>query len=205
MYLPKLMPAIPEGRKDISISTNIGIPINVNYNSFVKISSSITARALDADEQLPDIGSKVGIIFFEGQADLCFWFKINVNFDYTVIPEEKYPSYFSLQVGNKFLNVNKDDFVKIVFEDENEIVLIEKDKEKEIKILKPKNTDERIKKLEDKIGIKSGISENVNAYGDIVYEEVTGYGLLSEVENLKKQVEELQSIIRDLNFSDSLR
>ena len=156
VFIPKLMPQIAEGRPTIKIKTNLSNQNLITHNSSVSIASTITVRAYDMSEPLPDIGSKVRINFLEGNFYYGFWRKFNVNEDYKVIYREKYPKQFTLQVGDKQVEVDQDDKIVIQLPDDFKFAMYSSGaKTKVINIIpsfeeRLSNLEKRITELENK-------------------------------------------------------
>ena len=194
------MPALPNGRKDVEIRTNMGNPsIMTKHRSRIKLSSTITAKAVNVEEPLPTIGSKVIIKFLENSPQYCYWSKFNMNFDYDVIPEEKYARQFYLKVGDKEIPVHRDD--KIIFDigDENEVVILNpENKEKTFRILNSINYTNEINNIKNIIGESGGFKEVQNEFGEKIPEEYAGSGILATIENFKARIEELETKLSEL-------
>ena len=190
VFIPKLMPGIPEGRKDIEILTNLGNKsIVTKYRDKITLSSTITARAIDTEEPLPTVGSKVFVEFIDEYPQYCFWSKFNMNFDYDVIPEEKYARQFYLKVGDKQIAVHRDDLIKIEFDTDYDIVLLnDKPKEKRFRIIPATNSMSSISTLERLIGKKKGVKTSTNIFGETSQQLTDGEGILKEIEDLKERV-----------------
>lgn len=156
VFIPKLMPQIADGRQTIKIKTNLSNQNLITHNSSVSIASTITVRAYDMSEPLPDIGSKVRINFLEGNFYYGFWRKFNVNEDYKVIYREKYPKQFTLQVGDKQVEVDQDDKIVIQLPDDFKFAMYSLGtKTKVINIIptfeeRLSNLEKRITELENK-------------------------------------------------------
>lgn len=200
VFIPKLMPSIPEGQKEIPIRTNMGNnSILTKYNAQIKTASTVTAKAYDTDAPLPKIGSKVLINFLEGSPQYCYWIKFNMNFDYDVIEEEKYPRKFYLKIGDKEIPVNLDDKIIVDIGDEYNVVLLnETPKEKIFKIIKNDTISEEISKLKKAVGETGGIVTAMNEFGEIVPEEKSGSGLLAKMEFVLSKIEELENKLSEL-------
>ena len=138
VYIPKLMSALSgENILDYTIITNTNshIPPTKSYSSgTVHKVNYIWARAWDMDTPLPEPKSKVEIIFLDGNFQTPYWRKFNVNKDYSIIPEERYPTLVTLQLNDsehsQYIDVTTSD--RVVFNlSENILVNIDTSNEKE--------------------------------------------------------------------------
>lgn len=153
VYIPKLMPGIAESSKDIDLKTNLGSDISTNiiYENLVKTSSTITVSAMDTDEPLPKIGSKVKIWFIESNIHLGYWTKFNPDELYEVIDEEKYKEVFYLNINDSNLTVSTMDEINIKLPYDAELVYTENDKTKTIEIGPDTELLNRVSNIEDRL------------------------------------------------------
>lgn len=125
VYIPRLMLALDgEKAKAYSVATNAGIPVSsfTNFLSSVVTKTNYAyARSWDKDEPMPDVGSKVEVIFLDGDMKQMYWRKFNPNGDYAVIPSEQYPAQCSLSFANSATSASsaiaKDDVLRIQLPD----------------------------------------------------------------------------------------
>lgn len=193
VFIPKLMPMIPENRKSTNTITNLGnLSVNIKYNPNITLKSSIKVKPLKADEPMPDIGSKVLIYFLDNSIHQGIWEKFNVNNDYQIIEDEKYPEYFKIAVNNYYLTVNKDDKIVFEFPKEFSVVPISKGKTKTFKI-SFSNNEERIKALENEIGNSSYSTTQQDNNGNIKEIDVNSKNLLSRIQLLEDELNELKN------------
>jgi len=197
VFIPKLMPMVPEGQPDITVMTNLGNNIknreDLKYSNRITTTSTFTVRAKRADVPLPDIGSKVLIYFIEGDIDLGIWEPLNVNFDYNVIEEEKYPRLFNFKIGGHQVQVNTDDLVNIELPDGYDIVVIENEenKTKNIKIVENSILNEKVEDLEVLVGSYQHYKKVTNDNGTVDNIFVKSSGLCDKVDKLDEQYTDL--------------
>jgi len=146
VFIPKLMPAVPNGQESISILTNLSNQSfdNLKYNQKINTKSTIKVKAENVNEPLPDIGSHVLIYFIDGNMHMGCWKKFNQNGDYNIIENEKYENYYSLTIGNKKISVSKDDDIVIELPESFESVIVNDDKTKTIIIREKSNIETRL-------------------------------------------------------------
>lgn len=197
VFIPKLMPNIADGRKDVSIKTNLGNnKINIKHNENLIISSSIKVKAEDKDESIPEIGSKVMIYFLDERFELGYWYKFNVNGDYNVIEDEKYKLLNTFYINDSFNEVYEEDTISIElpegFSVVNEINPFGNDKKiKKIKIEKDKITEKRVSELEELVGTPGKVQVIENDNGEEKELQVEASGIFKE---LSKRDEALSMI-----------
>ena len=138
VYIPKLMPTLYSGdATEYKYPTNSGLNVdltNVNISSTVTKTNYMWVKGENADDPLPDIGSKVRIVFLDESPRLPYWRKFNYNGDYSVIEEERYPKLINLQVNNHELEVNTADEILLEVPDYYSIVSEQQEKTKKISI-----------------------------------------------------------------------
>ena len=194
VYIPKLMPAIPETRKEMTVMTNMGQKtINTPYDNDIKYLSSITVASERADEAMPKVGSRVRVRFLDGTITSAFWSKWNPNGDYEVIDEEKYPREFFLTIGSRKLEINADDNIKIVLPDGFSYVINTDEKKKEKTIRLSMNTEflDRLSFLEKLVGHESFTHTYTDKNGTHS-EEFNASGIYSRIETLEKEIDDLK-------------
>jgi hypothetical protein len=132
VHISQLMPAIAsEASQVIQSQTTNNLKISgVDYSGTLKLRNSFWVKPNDYDEPLPKIGSKVSVKILDGNPRLSFWDKFNPNNNYEVIDEEKYPKSFDFSVGNKQVQINKDDKISIILPENFTTVLNEEEKDK---------------------------------------------------------------------------
>ena len=118
VYIPKLMPGIAGDQAfEATIQTVDTGSISglQNYNSTMKIKNSLWVSPWDFKEALPVIGSKVAVLFLEGNPKTGYWTMFNPNNNYEIIEEEKYPKIMDIKFANSNISVNRDDNLEFVF------------------------------------------------------------------------------------------
>lgn len=208
VFIPKLMPMIPEGQKERNIITNLGNPkINIKYNSKLKLKSTIKVRAKDAEQAIPNKGSKVLVQFYDDEYSLGFWEKFNTNNDYDVIEEEKYPRKFFLTVNNKKVPVNLDDEIVLNINGSN-ISLVEKEKLKMLNIISDSNLEEQNVLFSNLFNdqqrrlneIEKNIQDQFTSITEIITENQTNIEIINQtVATLKENITELNNTIKASN------
>lgn len=197
VFIPKLMPTVPEGREDITTMTNLSSNnINISYNSNITQTSTITARAKDMDLAIPEIDSRVTIEFLDGIATECFWDKWNINGDYQVIEEEKYPKQFSFRLNDKQIDVNLDDEIVINFPNIEKIILSEDPNNKKRKIFDihvDNSTDEDLTTLFNIVGLESFVKSYTTESGETTGTVIQPTGIFKLIESLTKTVTDLKT------------
>lgn len=209
VFIPKLMPQIPEGQKERKSITNLGnITANIGFNHDIKISSTIKVKAEDKDEALPKIGSKVLVLFYDNRFKYGFWRKFNPNADYNVIDEEKYPRQNYFQINDKKTTVNKDDII-ILKLDGYDITLQENEKQKIFSIIS-ETLEKRLLKLEESLGMPAEIDldsdlfkvKNENSEIENILNVSEPTGVYKEIQSLNnsllEKIEEQQKTIDSL-------
>lgn len=209
VFIPKLMPQIPEGQKERKSITNLGnITANIGFNHDIKISSTIKVKAEDKDEALPKIGSKVLVLFYDNRFKYGFWRKFNPNADYNVIDEEKYPRQNYFQINDKKTTVNKDDII-ILKLDGCDITLQENEKQKIFSIIS-ETLEKRLLKLEESLGMPAEIDldsdlfkvKNENSEIENILNVSEPTGVYKEIQSLNnsllEKIEEQQKTIDSL-------
>ena len=189
VFIPKLMPAIPEGQSSRTILTNLGNKnIKIKHSDNIKLKSTIRVKAKDKDSEIPTIGSRVLVIFLDNKFELGYWEKFNMSGDYEVIDEEKYQRSFFITIGNKKFEVNRDDNIQIELPEGYKVVYNEKGKDKIIRLSKDDEYEERIRLLETSVGIPTiekatRIDEKRNPYEV----KISATGLYKQIEELEKR------------------
>jgi len=141
VYIPKLMPGIPNGA---SLSSNILTTNNpnvsgVNYTQTINIRNSIWVYPWDYDEKLPKPGSKVIVRFFEANPKMGYWDKFNPLNNYEVIDDEKYEKLFKLKFGSSEITAEADDNITINLPDGFSSAVVINDKEKTLNLIRDEN------------------------------------------------------------------
>lgn len=196
VFVPKLMPAVPKGRKTVSTKTNLGNSnIKINFNKNVKTCSSITAYARNVDDPLPDVNSRVFLIFLENDPKKCYWEQWNSNNDYTIIESERYKKLFSLIINGKPIDIKESDKVIINLPEGSEVLISKNNSENEkiIDIKSSSDIDSRVSALEKRIGNYTYENYFTTRNGEITTETIESTGLLKDIENLKKRLEKLEN------------
>lgn len=125
VYIPKLMPIIDSADnvtyRTKSYDFNLSLTGTSAVDNNVTFRKSITARAEDKDETMPDKGSKVIVYFIDNNPNLVFWKKFNVlgleyekNFEDSLNKEKLFTINFIK--NNSILNhvdIHKGDFIDI--------------------------------------------------------------------------------------------
>lgn len=202
VFIPKLMPAIAENQKDISIMTNFGNSNlnNINYSPKVTNSSYIWVKADDMDESIPKIDSKVSIYFLEDNPSMGYWSKFNPNGDYDVIDEEKYSKILNLTISDKSNDIYTDDEIDIELPQGYSIAFLENEKKKKFKVIDDNDILGTIKKIEDEIGWNSYILFDDNGVQKII----DGKGIKEQLFELEKKVNQSKYQHNILLKNDSL-
>ena len=182
VYIPKLMPGIAENLKDIDIKANIGAEIssNLKYDNSLKTSSTLTVSAIDTDEPLPKIGSKVRIWFIESNINLGYWTKFNPDESYEVIDEEKYKEDFYLGINDSKLTVNTMDEINIKLPYDAELIYTEKDKTKTIEIGPDTELLDRITSIETRVLGLENKTESLDDRVSNIEKYLDDYGTIDE-------------------------
>ena len=121
VYLPKLMPAISEqspSYEENLITERINIAEDmpdVEGSEKIKTSPYLWVSLMNADDKMPDIDSRVGIIFLDGQISKGMAFKFNKNSDYQTILSERYSPLYLLSINNHVNFVREEDSVMLSF------------------------------------------------------------------------------------------
>lgn len=201
VYIPKLMPAIPEDREATEISTNLAmIPdnIGIKYNTNIKLVSTVKIPAKDMDQEIPKVGSRVIIEFLDGNPQKGYWSKWNYNNDYEIIDEEKYPKYFSIKLGDKELDINKEDKFEITLPDDFSIMDMSDStmpKTKSYLVKQSDRIEKRVKVVEDLVGQPEATETYTDSYGAIKTIHSDPTGLFSMILKLQNQITELQNVV----------
>lgn len=198
VFIPKLMPAIPDGQKDRTSLTNLGNPnINIKYNKNITMSSSIKLKPYDMDSPLPEINSKVMVFFLEGQLRWGYWSKFNPNGDYEVIESEKYEELYKLQIGDKEVLIKSDDKVEIELPEGFNVILTE-DKENKIKHFRVSQDSDlvsRLTQLENKVGIEDSIQSYIDNDGNQQEQAFVSSGLYKKIKKTNTRIDDLINLI----------
>lgn len=199
VFIPKLMPAVPEGREDIKTKTNlatVAADYNVKYNSQITLTSTITAKAADVSSEMPKIGSRVYIEFFEDNPMYPLWSPWNYNGDYEIIDEEKYPEYFQFRIGDKETPLNKNDSIEIQLPNGYEVVRLMDNADEKHKVFKINNentVDGRIEKIENIIGNTEFTMQYEDKFGNLQYETIESSGLYKLIQTLQREIKNLSN------------
>lgn len=194
VFIPKLMPGIPDGQKNIKTKTNLGNnSIKIKYNANITLSSSIRVKAENADDPLPNIGSKVSIYFLEGQFRWGYWKKFNPNGDYEVIEEEKYAKLYTIRIGEKEVLVEEEDSVEIELPDGFDVILTEdrKNKVKHFRISQDNEIINRVTQLENKVGNDETIQHTTDLNGNQTEEAIFSSGLYRKIKKTNTRIDDL--------------
>jgi hypothetical protein len=121
VYLPKLMPAISEqspSYEENLITERINIAEDmpdVEGAERIKTSPYLWVSLMNADDKMPDIDSRVGVIFLDGQINKGMAFKFNKNSDYQTILPERYSPLYLFSVNDHVNFVREEDSVLLPF------------------------------------------------------------------------------------------
>jgi hypothetical protein len=206
VYIPKLMPAIPNGQVRI---TNVPTTNNPNitgavFNPTIAIRNSIWVYPWDYDEALPKAGSKVTVRFFEGNPKMGYWDKFNPTANYEVIDEEKYPELFKINFSNVSVTANQDDIITITMPDSFQPILVENGKNKEIIISNQERyvvSDSRPENPIQGMLWYSTSNDSLYLFTRAAFRKVV---LDDELELLYKQLEVVSSVLEDQVLSSRL-
>jgi hypothetical protein len=119
IYISKLMPAISESSPTYQENINIdsinlaSTKTNLDVAENIYTVPYIWVDMMNADDKLPDIGSRVGVIFLDGQITKGLAFKFNKNNDYVPIQSEKYSPLSALSIQNKNIIIRENDIVNL--------------------------------------------------------------------------------------------
>lgn len=209
VFIPKLMPAIPENRENVSVKTNLGMVsslYNIKYNPQIILTSTIKVRAEDMSAELPKVGSRVEVYFLEGNPLYPCWSCWNYNGDYEIIDEEKYPKYFSLKIGGMVVDVNKDDVIEINVPEKYEVLQAKDDdqKHKVFNLVENDTIEERLNSITTSIGNIEYTRTYTDTFGVTHKETVEASGLYKLINELQKEITFLKNKVSDLTAqSDS--
>lgn len=137
VYIPKLMVALPAGNKyssQISTTSNRNISGAVIEDK-VTVRNSIWLKAVNIDEAIPKVGSKVFIYTYDEDPKNMYWAGFKFDRTFEVIDEEKYKSLYSLQVNSSSINIFEEDNIQLSFSD-YDVTSVEDGKNKSINMLK---------------------------------------------------------------------
>lgn len=121
VYIPKLMSGI-DGSSEASykMATNAGLTLpsfSTNVASTVTKSNYYLVKAFDKDDDAPAVGSKVEVIFLDGNVREAFWKKFNPNGDYQSISSGVSDTLMTLTIKNSSktsdLTIHEGDKVEI--------------------------------------------------------------------------------------------
>ena len=122
VVIPKLLPLAPSSGKyqrALPTRTNKRTKITgIDYENTVVTTNFITVRAFDRNESMPKIGSKVHVIFLEGDITMPYWREFRILESYDVIDEERYKPLYKLSIGGKQIDINEDDTVVLELPDD---------------------------------------------------------------------------------------
>ena len=117
IYIPKLMPTMSEGSvTSYTLPMNSGLSVgefSTNVSDTVTKINYIMAKPEDWCDPLPDIGSKAMVYFIDDSPSQAIWKPFNPNGDNETIAEERYPNSFTLTIGGKAIDVDKNDSISI--------------------------------------------------------------------------------------------
>ena len=199
VFVPKLMPAIPENRGDIVTKTNLAIvsaQYNVQHNDNITLTSTIIAKAANYNNEMPKIGSRVFVAFLEDDPLYPVWSPWNYNGDYEIIDEEKYPEYFQFKIGDKQVVLNKNDSIEIQLPDGYEVMRLNDSvnpKHKIFKVTNEETVSERIEKVEKIIGTSEFTRQYTDKFGDLQNETIPASGLYKLIQDLQNQIISLKN------------
>lgn len=194
VFIPKLMPGVPDGQKDITTKTNLGNKnIKINYNDNITLSSSIRVKSEDINKPMPNIGSKVSVYFLEGQFRWGYWSKFNPNGDYDVIEEEKYNNLYTIQIGEKEIIVKEEDRIEIELPEGFDVILTEdpENKIKHFRISQDSDVISRITQLENKVGTDDSIKHITDINGNQEEEITLSTGLYKKIKKTNTRIDNL--------------
>ena len=209
VFVPKLMPTIPENREPVKTITNLSNNnIDLLYSTNITQCSTITARAFDMNEPMPEIESRVIIQPIEGMSYEFFWYKWNVNGDYEVIEAEKYPKHFSLNINDRKIDVSLSDDIEIKFPDAREVMLFtdpENPKKRTFEIRLDDETDDDLTELYNIVGIPGGEYTYTDSNGIDRTAELNPTGIFKLIndrtDTINSKITELEGLLNE----DSLK
>lgn len=210
VFIPKLMPAIPENREDVVTKTNLAIvsaQYDVQHNTNITLTSTITAKAASYDNEMPKIGSRVFIDFLEDDPSYPTWSPWNYNGDYEIIDEEKYPEYFQFKIGDKQVALNKNDSIELQLPDGYEVMKLNDSadpKHKTFKITNEETVSGRIEKVEKIIGTSEFTRQYTDKFGDLQNETIPASGLYKLIQELQNEINFLKESIGQTLIVDKL-
>ena len=112
VYIPKLMVSLYDGEAtEYKLPTNNGLDITTsnNISSTITKTNYIWTKPFDMSIPLPKTGSKVFVIFLDKRASQPKWWKCDIDGNWEVIDEEKYPKQHSVTINNRELGINLED------------------------------------------------------------------------------------------------
>ena len=102
VFIPKLMATMYDSEaQDYNYATNNGIALNnlsTAISNTVEKKNYLWIKPRERSNGLPDVGSKVLVKFLDGNPRLGYYCVWNINGDYKIIEEEKYPELFNLEI-----------------------------------------------------------------------------------------------------------
>ena len=197
VYIPKLMMGLPENiiiNNNYPVKTENIINIeNLNISTSLTKTNIIEVQSYDIDEPMPEIGSLVLVYFLEGNPKYGYWEKFNPYGKYEVIESERYPKVFTLEIGDKKVQIDQDDYIKIDVPKEYEVVFVQSGKTKLIKI--QNNNDEALN-ISELQAIVNNLNNNLNSIKQEKIETIEE--LISEQ---KTAVETIKASISDTLYT----
>lgn len=190
VYIPKLMPGIPEGQPEKEIVTDTShMDIDINYRTKLKTASTITAKAKNRNDPMPDIGSKVMIFFIDENILYPIWESMNYANEYKVIDEEKYKKLYKLKIGEFETDVYEDDIITINLPDEFEIIKDFNNKNKTFNIKYADTNSNRIEDIENIIGLRTSFFKG---------QKISANGIYKDLEALEYKLQKVEEELYNL-------
>lgn len=191
VYIPKLMMGLPGNlviNNEYPVKTENIINIkNLNIATSLTKTNIIEVQSYDIDEPMPEIGSLVLVYFLEGNPKYGYWEKFNPYGKYKVIESERYPKIFTLEIGEKKIQVNQDDYIKIDIPKEYEVIFVESEKTKLIKI----HNDDNSVSISELQSIVNNLNNNLNSIKQ------------EKIDDLEKLISEEKTTIETMKSSIS--
>lgn len=141
VFIPELLPnaikttEVSEYSAPIN-SAGVVFPVmkNAMYSTVKKI-NYVIAKNWNADDPMPEPGSKVMVYYLESNPQLIFWKKFNPNNDYKVIPSENNTKLITININNSSKTINENDNLTVSLPDYLDAVLSESTDDNTKKIL----------------------------------------------------------------------
>lgn len=195
VFIPKLMPMVPEGQKQRTSITNLGNrTVSIKYNKQLTLASTISVPAYNCDVAMPSKSSKVLVEFYDSDFELRFWKKFNPSFLSDVIEEERYPRHFYLRVNDKKIPVNLDDEIVLNFPG-YDVAYVNNGKEKIVNLIQNESLDERINALSILIG-NGEYKESVSNTGET--NTIEANGMMKSIYESENKIDDLESLAKVL-------